>query len=84
MIQKRLCSLITKVDQDFYVMLKVRVMVMQNVNVLLYRKIPLIRPGRIYGQIGLHIRGAYFRGEASIRGRIDGILRYMKLYSKTP
>ena len=84
MIQKRLCSLITKVDEDFYVMVKVRVMVMQNVNVLLYRKIPLIRPGRIYGQIGLHIRWAYFRGAASIRGRIDGILRYMKLYSKTP
>ena len=62
MIQKRLCSLITKVDQDFYVMLKVRVMVMQNVNVLLYRKIPLIRPGRIYGQIGLHISGRIFGG----------------------
>ena len=62
MIQKRLCSLITKVDEDFYVMVKVRVMVMQNVNVLLYRKIPLIRPGRIYGQIGLHIRGRIFGG----------------------
>ena len=62
MIQKRLCSLITKVDQDFYVMLKVRVMVMQNVNVLLYRKIPLMRPGRIYRQIGLHIRGRIFGG----------------------
>ena len=74
MIQKRLCSLTTKVDQDFYVMVKVRVMVMQNVNVLLYRKISLIRPGRIYGQIGLHIKGRIFGGEAYIRRR----------FSKTP